>query len=261
MPGTDEQETSVKLGALLNPLPAGSAPDALATLATALANTGYDSLWTPQAIGRGLMMTDPFVTLTVAATVTRSVEIGAAVMQLPLYHPMEFAHRVFSLMQLCGDRLTLGVGVGSTDKDFDAFDRPYTSRFRDFETRLSELRTIFETGRLGDSDLTPWPEVLGGPRIFLGTWGKGVERAATEFDGWIASAHYRTPDEVCDALVRYRNAGGQRALVSTIVLSGNTDMGELSERLARFSDAGFDDAVVMFAPGAPEPAAVRALVT
>ena len=97
--------------------------------------------------------------------------------------------------------------------------------------------------------------------MFLGSWGNGVERAAKSFDGWLASAHYRTSDEVVAALQRYRSAGGGRAIVSTIQLGPDIDLGELRDRLARFAEAGFDDAVVMFMPGGPTPAAVRALVS
>ena len=100
----------------------------------------------------------------------------------------------------------------------------------------------------------------GGSPLFLGSWGRGVERAAKEFDGWIASAHYRTVEQVIAALGRYRDAGGGRAVVSTIQLPAGTDLGELHDRLARFAEAGFDDAVVSILPGGPQPGAVRRLV-
>jgi alkanesulfonate monooxygenase SsuD/methylene tetrahydromethanopterin reductase-like flavin-dependent oxidoreductase (luciferase family) len=122
------------------------------------------------------------------------------------------------------------------------------------------LRTLFATGRLNDVDLSPWPSVRGGPPLYLGSWGNGVERAAAEFDGWIASANYRTPDQVVAGLERYRRAGGRRAIVSTIQVPPNADLGELAVKLDRFAAAGFDDAVVMILPGGPDPAAIRKLV-
>ena len=158
-----------------------------------------------QAIGRGFAITDPFVTLAIAATVTESVQIGTAVVQVPLYHPVDLAHRVFSLMQVCGDRFQFGVGAGSTQKDFDAFGRDYETRFRTFSQRVTELRRIFADGKLGDVELSPWPVVRGGPPMLLGAWGgTGVERAARSYSGWIASAAYRSQAEVIAALQRYR---------------------------------------------------------
>ncbi|MFU8814404.1 MAG: hypothetical protein ACNA7W_03600 [Pseudomonadales bacterium] len=75
-----------------------------------------------------------------------------------------------------------------------------------------------------------------------------------------ASAHYRTVDEVCAAIARYRQCGGGRCVISTIQVSAGTDLGELRDKLDRFAEAGFDDAVVMILPGGPAPAVVRAMV-
>ena len=57
-----------------------------------------------------------------------------------------------------------------------------------------------------------------------------------------------------------RAAGGKRAIVSTLILNDQTDLGELRDLLQGFAAAGFDDAVVMFQPGAPHPDRVRALI-
>lgn len=250
----------MRLGALLGPVSADAPPSVLADQARTLAGEGFDSLWSAQAVGRGFMISDPFVALGVAATVAEDVEVGTAVVQAPLYDPMDLAHRVFSLQQLCGDRLILGVGAGSTASDFGAFGRRFDTRFDDFTTSVEALREIFRTGGNGAGNLSPWPSVQGGPPLFLGTWGHGVERAGREFDGWIASANYRTDEQVVDAHGRYRAAGGGRAVVSSIMLPAGTDLGELGARLDRFADAGFDDAVVFPLPGGPDPRAVRRLV-
>lgn len=250
----------MRLGALLGPVTGTSPRDFLAEQARTYADEGFDSLWSAQALGRGFMLPDPFVALSVAATAAADVEIGTAVVQAPLYHPMDLAHRIFSLQQICGDRLIMGLGAGSTAADFTAFSRPFETRFEDFRTLAGSLREILRTGSGEHGDLSPWPSVRGGPPLFLGSWGRGVERAAREFDGWIASAHYRTAEQVIAALGRYRQAGGGRAVVSTIQLPAGTDLGDLRDRLARFAEAGFDDAVVLILPGGPAPDAVRRLV-
>ena len=250
----------MRLGALLGPVTGESAPDRLAEQARTYAGEGFDSLWSAHALGRGFMLTEPFVALSVAATAAENVEIGTAVLQAPLYHPVDLALRIFSLHQICGDRLVIGLGTGSTQNDFAALDRPFASRFADFSSMLGILREIIRTGQHQGADVTPWPAVRGGPPLYLGTWGKGVERAAAEFDGWIASAHYRTADQVIAALGRYRQAGGGRAVVSTIQLPPDADLGELKAKLDRFAEAGFDDAVVFILPGGPSPQSVRQLV-
>lgn len=250
----------MRIGALLGPITDPAQENALAEQAKTYEGEGFSSLWSVQAVGRGFMMTDPLIALTVAASVTDDLEVGAAVLQIPLYEPMDLAHRIFSLQQVAGGRLILGVGAGSTPADFAALGRSFEDRFRAFESSLSALREIFATGGRDGASLSPWPAVTGGPPIFFGTWGKGVARAAKEFDGWIASGMHRTPQQVADAAAGYRAAGGGRSIVSTIQIGHKTDMGELKETFAVYREAGFDDAVVMLLPGAPAPAEVRKLV-
>lgn len=251
----------MRLGALLGPVPDPHNSRFLADQARAYADQGYDSLWMAQAVGRGFLLTDPFAALSVAATVSEGVELGTAVLQLPLYHPADLAHRIFSLRQIAGDRLIIGLGAGSTRQDFDAYGRNYDERFRTFDTSLETLREFLATGTSGETALSPWRSLLGTTSLFFGSWGKGVARAARDFDGWIASGHYRTVEEVCAALARYRGFGGGRAVVSTIQVPAGADLGALAEKLARYAEAGFDDAVVMILPGGPSPEAVRKLVT
>lgn len=250
----------MRLGALIGFLPPQSHSTALAEQARRYAGEGFDSLWAPQAIGRGFIIPDPFVALAVAATATKDVELGTAVVQLSLYQPVDLAHRIFSLMHQCGSRLTLGVGAGSTETDFIAFERDYAKRFKTFNSTLARLKTLLADGKDEHANLTPWNAVAGGPPLLFGSWGAGVERAAKDFAGWIASAHYRTADQVIEALGRFRAAGGKRAIVSTIQLTADRDVGQTRDLLQRFADAGFDDAVVLFRPGSPSPAEVRALV-
>ena len=250
----------MRLGALIGFLPPQSQPTDMAEQAKRYAGEGFDSLWLPQAIGRGFILPDPFVALAVAATATKDVELGTAVVQISLYQPTDLAHRIFSLMHICGNRLTLGVGAGSTETDFIAFERDYAKRFRMFNSTLARLKTLLADGQDERANLTPWKTVVGGPPLIFGTWGAGVERAAKDFDGWVASAHYRTADQVIEALGRFRAAGGKRAIVSTIQLTADHDLGRTKDILQRFAEAGFDDAVVLLRPGGPSPAEVRALI-
>ena len=249
----------MKLGAILGPIKTPSDASELRVQAANLEKAGYESLWAVQAIGRGFTVTDPLITLCVAATVTKC-ELGTAILQLPLYNPMDLAHRVYSIMQLAENDFLLGLGTGSTESDFNAFSQNYSTRFVDFEKKLTELKEIFQNNGNSEIQLNHWPVVEPGPSLLLGTWGKNVKTAASKFDGWIASAHYRTPDEILEGLKQYRSENGKRAIVSTIQISKNTDTGELREKLRRFSDAGFDDAVVMFLPCAPSIDQIRSLI-
>jgi alkanesulfonate monooxygenase SsuD/methylene tetrahydromethanopterin reductase-like flavin-dependent oxidoreductase (luciferase family) len=249
----------IRMGALLGPVPNGAPANFLVEQAKTYVAEGFNSLWAAQSMGRGFMWTDPFVTMTIAATVSQDVEVGSAIVQIPLYHPGDFAHRVVSLHQLLGDRLILGLGAGSTGADFALVGRDGETRFKVFTESVAALREAYVPGSDANKALSPWPHMTTPPKLFFGTWGKGVERAVKEFDGWIASGHYRTVDELEETAARYQEAGGGRAIVSTLMIDGDTDLGEFREKLARFAEAGFNDAVVLIQPGGPAPDVVRAL--
>ena len=194
---------------------------------------GYASLWAASSIGRGVFMADAFTALAVAASVTRGIELGTGIVQVPLHHPVELAHRVLSLVEVCGDRLILGVGAGSSETDFAALQRDYGGRLDALHRDLEALRELLRTGEWGEVSLNPIPGPP--PPIFYGTWGSDIERAAREFDGWIASARFRGAGELETRLKRYRAAGGRRAIVTTIIVSADSDLGKLRARLQRYA--------------------------
>jgi alkanesulfonate monooxygenase SsuD/methylene tetrahydromethanopterin reductase-like flavin-dependent oxidoreductase (luciferase family) len=235
--------STVRLGATLVHL-SHAPPYRTAEWARTLAGAGFESLWVPQIIGRGGFVPDPFVTLAVAASVVDGVELGTATLQLPLHHPAELAHRIRSLAAVCGDRLSIGLSPGSTAADHALLGRDFAARFRTFDDHVPKLRAL-----LGDDT----------PPLLLGSWGAKVERAAREFDGWLASGLRRTPDEIIAAHGRFRAAGGRRAIVCAVRLAAPADLGPTGEALHRYAEAGFDDAVVLIEPGGPDPRLVRAL--
>lgn len=246
----------MRLGATLAHLSAAP-PYPVASFAKRLVDAGFESLWIHQVIGRGYLVPDPFVTLAVAATATEGVELGTATVQIPLHHPAALAHRVLSLASVCGDRLTLGVSPGSTEVDFATLDLDHAARFRTFDENLARLRVLLANGGDEYADLAPAGIA---PPILIGSWGAKVERAAREFDGWLASGYRSSPDEIIAAHDRFRAAGGGRAVVCAIAVSGSADLGPVGETLHRYAEAGFDDAVVVIEPGGPDPEQVRALL-
>jgi hypothetical protein len=59
----------------------------LADAALRIEAAGFESVWAFDAIGRGFLLADPLTALSVAATVTRHVELGTGVLQVPLRNP------------------------------------------------------------------------------------------------------------------------------------------------------------------------------
>ena len=94
-------------------------------------------------LGRGHPTLDPLVELATLAAVTNKVELGIGVLQLPLRHPIELAHRVQSVQVLSNKRLVLGVGSGSTKDDFDLLGYDYDKRFGALRSSLNIMRSTW----------------------------------------------------------------------------------------------------------------------
>jgi len=253
--------------------------DALIAGARLVERTGFDSLWCFDAISRGFILPDPLIAVSVAATATARVSVGTCILQVPIRQPVELAHRILTASLVCGDRLLLGVGAGSTKGDFDALGLDYGRRMQDMEDALVVMRRLWSGEQVGAANLTPWPSTLGGPKVLIGSWSgkRWIPRAAKEFDGWIASAAKTSFATLADGIRRYRAEGGSRALVTNIAVDLEEptaplpddgpfhlrcDRGAAAERLRRLADLGFDDAILVRRSHTESRlAAMRALLT
>src|SRR5258708_37569561 len=81
---------------------------------------GFDGIWFGDTVGRGTRpRADPLMTLAIAGAATERIELGTAVVQVPLRYPVELAQRLLTLHALSGGRFLAGLGAGSTRDDFD----------------------------------------------------------------------------------------------------------------------------------------------
>src|SRR5262245_4961692 len=162
---------------------------ALMAGARAVERAGLDSLWCFDSIGRGFMIPDPLIAISVAAAVTQRIELGTGVLQVPLRRPVELAHRILAVHLVCGDRLLLGVGAGSTKADFDAVGVDFDSRMQQMGDALAMMRRLWRGEKVGAAQFEPWPATVGGPKVLIGSWAGStwIPRAAQEFDGGSAT--------------------------------------------------------------------------
>jgi alkanesulfonate monooxygenase SsuD/methylene tetrahydromethanopterin reductase-like flavin-dependent oxidoreductase (luciferase family) len=247
----------------------GRTLDRFAGFARDIEAKGFNGLWVTDSFGRGRPTLDPVVLMSVIAAVTKRIEIGTCVLQVPVRHPVELAHRIQSLHALTGDRLMLGLGSGSTQADFDIVGEDYTQRFKTLMASLAIMRQAWRGEKLAGGALTPWPGTEGGPALMLGAWRnkRWIVYAAEECQGWIASGLYPKPEELEAGIKFYRDAGGKRAILSNVIidlqgdakdmpLGGNASVmltgGEAAARdkLRWIKEVGFDDVLCMAKPEA-----------
>jgi alkanesulfonate monooxygenase SsuD/methylene tetrahydromethanopterin reductase-like flavin-dependent oxidoreductase (luciferase family) len=258
---------------VLRPQPGAAARtlDRFSDFARQVEARGFAGLWVTDAFGRGRPTLDPIVLMSVIAAVTRQIEIGTCVLQVPVRHPVELAHRITGLHAMTGQRLQLGLGSGSTKADFDLVGADYEQRFKTLMSSLEMMRQAWRGERLdsatGGGALTPWPGTEGGPAVMLGAWRnkRWIVYAAEQCQGWIASGLYSQPEELAAGMKIYRDAGGKRAVLANVILDltgGGEGMplggratvmltggeSEALDRLRRIRDVGFDDILCMTQP-------------
>ena len=259
--------TDLRLGIVLPRTESDGRPLAAASLADAarrIEEAGFDSAWVFDSLGRGRLLPDPLTALAVAGTVTHRIELGTGVLQVPLRRPVDLAHRVLTTHLVCDGRLRLGVGAGSTAADFAAVGVDFASRFRQLDESLAIMRQLWAGARVGDAELgAPWPVTAGGPPILIGSWAgsRWIERAAKEFDGWVASGARSSWQLIAEGIARFRKLGGKRAVLTNVNVrleaekpspDGPDDPFDLIgprsmavERLRHLRELGFDDVVLV----------------
>lgn len=233
-------------------------PSSWANAARTAEQSGYASVWTFDAVGRGFMLPDPLMALSAAAAATTTVELGTGIMQLPIRNVVEVAHRLLTLEIMAPGRVLFGVGPGSTEVDFEVYGGDFGGRFETFEAQWADLQVLVREGSLDGRDLNAWPAALGGPTLMLAGWrGSWVERAAGEAAGWIASGMYSTDQQLADGLGRYRDAGGTRAIVTNV--QAGEDLGPVIDRINHLGELGYDDVVTIdFTPSSERMAIIAA---
>ena len=130
---------------------------------------GFDGLWVFDGIGRGSVSLDPLIQVSVAAAVTERIEVGTCILQVPLRHPVELAHRIQTAHLMTGGRLRLGVGAGSTRGDFEAVGRDHDARFRALREALPLMRRLWRGETVDGVNLMPPTAAKGGPPVLIGS--------------------------------------------------------------------------------------------
>ena len=247
--------------------PVNQMMDRVSDYARRIEASGFPGIWVGDSLGRGRATLDPLTELAVFAAVTHRVELGISVLQLPLRHPIELAHRVQSVQAFSGNRLRLGVGSGSTRADFELLGVDYDHRFGTMKRTLETMRRAWraEATNTGGT-LTQWPGCEGGPPILMGAWRspRWITFAAQECQGWTPSGRFSSWDDLEFGMRIYRDAGGTNAVLANVAidLAGRPESANLAEvatalvcppdearrRMKRFEAMGFDE-ICLVSPG------------
>lgn len=158
----------------------GTTGDQLTEWARRAEARGFSSLGTIDRIAYPNL--EPLTSLVAAAAVTERIGLATTVLLGPLrVNPVALAKQVASVHKISDGRMTLGIGLGGREDDYEVAGVEMGSRGKELDAMLARMREVWAGEEMG-------PETETEPRVLVGG---GVEasfkRAARFGDGWIAS--------------------------------------------------------------------------
>ncbi|MET0416095.1 MAG: LLM class flavin-dependent oxidoreductase [Actinoplanes sp.] len=166
----------------------------ITSYARAARRLGYDAL----AVNDHLVFQRPWLDgiVALASVVEQSGDMQlCTTVALPVVRgPAAVAKAAAALDVLSGGRLVLGVGPGSSRRDYEVAGVPFDERWPRFEEAVRALRAHLDGEALQPAPVRRLP-------IWLASWGSdaGLRRIVRLGDGWLASAYNTTPAQVARA--------------------------------------------------------------
>lgn len=178
-------------------------PKVLFALGTKAEYLGYDSLWTSEHVfnvsyvGTRLgdaPYYDSILSLTHLAAVTNSIRLGTSVLVLPYHHPVTLAKQLATLDVFSGGRLSVGIGAGVIEEEFEALGADFRQRGPVTDESLQAMKALWTQelpefhGQHYDFSsmvFSPKPLQKPYPPIYVGGDSRpAIRRAAREADVW-----------------------------------------------------------------------------
>lgn len=278
----------MRVGIYLPQIGAAATPKQITTVARAVEGAGFDSLWvfdhvvlredygTPYpysedgrlAIPTTANFLEPLTLLSFAAAVTERVELGTAVLVLPMRAPVLHAKIIASLDYLSTGRVILGAGVGWWKEEFAALSMPFDRRGRRMDEYLAVLRDLwtndFGTFQGEFYDTTGWacnPKPARHVPIWLGGNNPAqLDRVGRFADGWLANPFMLGTLEADFDRARQaandagRDAAALQLAINRVTVIGSDTMSQAAETLAALKDRGVDHAIAVLDHREPDAA-------
>jgi alkanesulfonate monooxygenase SsuD/methylene tetrahydromethanopterin reductase-like flavin-dependent oxidoreductase (luciferase family) len=167
-------------------------------------SAGFSSLGTlDRLVFPGL---EPLTTLAAAAAVTERIQLRTTVLLAPyrLNGPL-LAKEAASVHVLSGGRLTLGLGLGWREDDYEASGIAFSERGRRFDEMLADIERVWSEEEFGVAGAIGPKVSSNPPRLLLGgNVDASFKRAARYGIGWILGGG--TPEDLRDAKAKVEAA-------------------------------------------------------
>lgn len=142
---------------------------------------------------------EPLIALAAAAAVTERIGLATTVLLAPLRtNTVELTKQALSVQALSGGRLTLGVGLGARDDDYEASGVELSGRGKRLDAMLETIKAVSVGDEVG-------PTIADAPCLIVGGHAPAAFARAARFgDGWIAAAS--GPEQAREGIEKARAA-------------------------------------------------------
>src|SRR5215469_8932802 len=134
-------------------------PDAIAAVACAAEEAGFDSFWggehialpdppgPPAPMPPRTVFIDLCATIAFAAAHTRMLRFGMGIMILPLRNPVVLAKQLASVDVMSGGRLIFGVGISNIEGEYKAVGMPFDHKGKRAEEAIALMKALWSMQR------------------------------------------------------------------------------------------------------------------
>ena len=212
-------------------------------LARALEERGFDSLWVPEHSHIPLTrkspfpsggdlpkkyydVMDPFVVLSAAAAVTKTLLLGTGICLIAQRDPIQTAKQVASIDQISGGRFLFGIGNGWNEDEMANHGTVFETRHKLARERVEAMKEIWTKSKaeyhgefVNFDPMMTWPKPIQKPHppiIVGGAFPFGARRALRYGDGWMPHRTRSSYADVQALLPKFREMAAEagRALAS-----------------------------------------------
>ena len=239
-------------------------------LAKELETRGFESLWvgehthipasreTPFPGGGELPkpyyhMSDPFVTLAMAAAVTNNLKLGTGISLVVEHDPIVLAKSVATLDHYSNGRFLFGIGGGWNKEEMENHGYPFERRWKLLRERIEAMKTIWTEEEANYSgEFVEFERIISHPKpaqkphppvLMGGATDMSLKRVARYCDGWMPiDVLLREPQTMVEKMRRALEEEGRNH--EDIQLSAFCQRARDAGSLKKFREAGFTRAII-----------------
>ncbi|MBI4693992.1 MAG: LLM class F420-dependent oxidoreductase [Gammaproteobacteria bacterium] len=206
-------------------------------------------------------MPDPFIGLTRAAAVTKTIKLGTGVCLVPERNPLLAAKQIATLDHYSGGRFQFGIGAGWNEPECTVLGGDFDHRWAQTKESIAVMKKLW-TGEyvehhgkyydFGPLVCLPKPGRRPHPPVLLGSIGSPLvfKRVVEWGDGWVPVCF--DPKEIADGkaeLVKLAKAAGRDPDSLEITAFGLDGFHRTPQALAEIAKAGAQNAVIWLQGG------------